>query len=230
MMSCKTVSGASLAAMLHVSCLVVVAIPAMTLLLTSFLVSWAGLLYLALFLTSKFSIAIPFLPPRQYELDDIASRIEPSQFSVLPLHRNDVLAESALSSPTGPIKAHGNSNELRSVPIRNQAAAPPTFLLVLPLIPIGAAVWVTATRFTDFRHHSTDLLAGSLLGIVTAWFGFRWFHLPTSRGAGWAWGARSYKRAFGVGVGVNGFVGPEGWGKESESSHNHDSVMQSAAV
>ena len=36
--------------------------------------------------------------------------------------------------------------------------------------------------------------------------------MPIRRGAGWSWGARSRGRAWGVGVGVAGYVGTEGWG------------------
>ncbi len=52
------------------------------------------------------------------------------------------------------------------------------------------------------------------MGFLVGWFAFRWYHLPVRQGAGWAWGARSKERAFGVGVGVGGYVGDEGWGSE----------------
>lgn len=35
--------------------------------------------------------------------------------------------------------------------------------------------------------------------------------MPIREGAGWAWGARSRERAWGVRVGVGGYVGSEGW-------------------
>jgi len=97
------------------------------------------------------------------------------------------------------------------VPIRYQSAAPPVYTLVLILIPIGAAIYICSTRFTDFRHFGFDLLFGSFIGIVSAWFSFRWYHLPITRGAGWSWGPRSYQRSWGIGVGVGSYVGKEGW-------------------
>ena len=97
--------------------------------------------------------------------------------------------------------------------MRYQNAAPPVYTLVLVLVPVGAAIYISATRFTDFRHFGFDLLFGSFIGITTSWFSFRFYHLPITRGAGWAWGPRSYQRAFGIGVGIGNYVGTEGWSK-----------------
>ena len=116
------------------------------------------------------------------------------------------------------------------VPIRYQSAAPPVYTLLLILTPIGTAIYVCSTRFTDFRHFGFDLLFGSLIGITTAWFSFRWYHLPVTRGAGWAWGPRSYKRAWGIGVGVGSYVGTEGWSRvgKSETQRNDAGVSGGA--
>jgi hypothetical protein len=166
-------------------------------------VSWAGLLYLTLFLASKFSVAIPFLPPRPYSTNPAhTSAIAPPNLkkrSFLPVHKQ----EPSLSTYA----------EDNVVPIRYQSAAPPVYTLILILTPIGAAIYIASTRFTDFRHFGFDLIFGSLIGITTAWFSFRWYHLPITRGAGWAWGPRSYERAWGIGVGVGSYVGTEGWGQ-----------------
>ena len=96
-------------------------------------------------------------------------------------------------------------------PLRNQAASPPAYLLVLVFVPICAAIYISSTRFSDFRHFGFDILFGSLVGALFAWFGFRWTHLPVRQGAGWSWGARTRDRAFGIGMGVMGYVGQEGW-------------------
>ena len=91
-------------------------------------------------------------------------------------------------------------------PARSQAAAPPTYLLIFPLIPLGAAIYISSTRYSDFWHHGFDVIAGALLGIACAWLGFRWYHLPIQRGGGWAWAPRSPKRAFGRGIGILTYV------------------------
>jgi hypothetical protein len=114
-----------------------------------------------------------------------------------------------LSSPAFP--------EEKVVPIRYQAAAPPVYSLGIMFVPIGAAIYITSTRFTDFRHFGFDLLFGSLIGIICAWFSFRLYHLPITRGAGWSWGPRSYKRSWGIGVGVGSYVGTEGWSQYGAS-------------
>ncbi|KAF2686483.1 PAP2 domain-containing protein [Lentithecium fluviatile CBS 122367] len=171
--------------------------------------SWSGLLYLTLFLASKFSVAIPFLPPRPFSTNpDHTSAIAPSNLkskSILPLHKK----ESNLASPS--------FSEEKVVPIRYQAAAPPVYTLVLVLVPIASAIYITSTRFTDYRHFGFDLLFGSLIGIISAWFSFRWYHLPITRGAGWSWGPRSYQRSWGIGVGVGSYVGTEGWSQSGRS-------------
>ena len=181
-------------------------------------VSWAGLLYLTLFLASKFSVAIPHLPPRPYSQNPAyTSAVAPSNVgkpksasSTLPLHKN----ESALSSPAYP------TSDDAIVPLRYQNAAPPVWTLVLVLVPIASAIYIASTRFTDFRHFGFDLLFGSLIGITCAWFSFRLYHLPITRGAGWAWGPRSYERAWGIGVGRGSYVGTEGWSRAGRPSRD----------
>ncbi|PVH96405.1 PAP2 domain-containing protein [Periconia macrospinosa] len=173
--------------------------------------SWAGLLYLTLFLASKFSVAIPFLPPRPFSTNPAhTSAVARSNLKLktsLPLHHGK---DASLASPT--------SGEDRVVPVRLQAAAPPVYTLILVLIPVGSAIYICSTRFTDFRHFGFDLIFGSLIGITTSWFSFRWYHLPITRGAGWSWGPRSYQRSWGIGVGVGTYVGTEGWSHRGDGS------------
>jgi len=173
--------------------------------------SWAGLLYLTLFLASKFAVAIPFLPPRP--------------FSTNPAYTSAVAPSNLKKQASIAFSQHKQESSLSStsyadnsvVPIRYQNAAPPVYTLILVLVPIGAAIYICSTRFTDFRHFGFDLLFGSLIGITTSWFSFRFYHLPITRGAGWAWGPRSYDRAWGIGVGRGSYVGTEGWSKSGRS-------------
>ncbi|KAF2842178.1 PAP2-domain-containing protein [Patellaria atrata CBS 101060] len=174
--------------------------------------SWAGMLYLSLFLASKFAIAIPFLPPRGYSQNEEETALDREQRLTLPAFRKNNSGKK-LSNDDNQNLSDTNA----VVPIRNQAAAPPTWILVLGLIPIGTAIYITSTRYTDFRHHPIDLFFGSLIGILCAYSSFRWYHLPIRQGAGWAWGARTRNRAFGIGVGIGNYVGTEGWGPASSS-------------
>ena len=89
---------------------------------------------------------------------------------------------------------------------RKEAAAPPLYLLVIVLIPIGAAIYIASTRFTDNKHAGFDILFGSVEGIICAWFAFRLYHLPIRRGAGWAWGPRHRHAAFGFGTGIGSYT------------------------
>ena len=162
------------------------------------IVSFAGLTYLTLFLCAKFAISIPFLAPQNSAV---------------------ALSTTAFGSEPSPHTSQ-RQTDVRNTPpthLFNRAAAPPVYLLILAFFPVGVATFVAGSRFSDFRHHGFDVIAGSIIGLVCAWFGFRWYHLPVRQGAGWAWGARSRERAFGVPVGVSGYVGDEGW-----STKNHD--------
>ena len=102
--------------------------------------------------------------------------------------------------------SHSTGLESLKKPLRSQAAAPPTYLLVFPVVTFGAAIYISSTRYSDFWHHGFDVIAGAIVGIISAWLGFRWYHLPISRGGGWAWAPRSPKRAFGRGIGALTYV------------------------
>ena len=67
---------------------------------------------------------------------------------------------------------------------------------------MSLAIYVSSTRYSDFMHHGFDIISGAILGIASAWLGFRWYHLPITRGAGWAWAPRGPDRAFGRGIGL----------------------------
>ncbi|KAK7903359.1 hypothetical protein LTR67_001378 [Exophiala xenobiotica] len=167
--------------------------------------SWAGMLYLSLFICAKFAVQIPFLPPtpasqhsRRYistfdEEDDTPHEHEEDRSS------KNLRSDTSTSSPT------------HTHPPRNEAAAPPIYLLIIAFVPIGVAFFISVSRWFDYRHHGFDIISGSLIGIFTAWFGFRWYHLPIRGGSGWAWGARSRDRAFWLGIGHANYVGDEGW-------------------
>lgn len=155
--------------------------------------SWAGMLYLTLFLCAKFAISIPFLAPTTYSRSHISTFHDASQ-----------LPETNGSSPS----AH---NMKVKIPPRNQAAAPPVYLMILAFVPIGAAFFICVSRYSDYRHAGFDIISGAVIGAVFAWIGFRMYHLPIRQGAGWAWGARSRDRAYYLGLGIPSYVGEEGW-------------------
>lgn len=182
--------------------------------------SWAGLLYLALYLCSKFAITIPYLSQYPYSQNPAYTAVESQQSSALPLHNGDTEHKTVNGMA---------ENDRNIVAIRNQAAAPPTWTIVLVMIPIFVAIYICSTRYAEFYHFGWDLLAGSLIGIVSAYCSFRMYHLPIARGAGWAWGARSRDRAFGVGVGMLSYVGPEGWSQARSFSRTAPAAGRSSS-
>ena len=146
--------------------------------------------YLALFLCSKFSIGVPYLFSYPYEAQRDGASVDPAT-------QNPLMAAD--------LSDHNVTNNT-SVPLRDQAAAPPAYLFILPLIPIAVATYVAASRYSDFRHHGFDILFGATMGTVISWTSFRMYHLPIRRGAGWSWGPRSASRAFGTRFGNLGYV------------------------
>jgi hypothetical protein len=102
--------------------------------------------------------------------------------------------------------------------VRRRGAAPPVYLMLLAFFPTATAAFIAGSRWFNYRHHGFDILFGSALGIFFAYIGFNMYHLPIRRGAGWAWGARSSRRAFMRGVGFPSSLGTDSW----SYTHNGD--------
>ena len=156
--------------------------------------SWSGMLYLALYLCSKFAVRIPYLLPFRYP-----SRNTFGFEDYPPLSTTNFEDERAGDRRSG-LDA--------DVPVRKQAAAPPAYLFVLPLVPIAAAIYIAGTRFSDFRHHGFDIIFGALLGSLFSFISFHMYHLPVGRGGGWSWGPRDPSKAWGIGVGSATYAAP----------------------
>ncbi|KAG8164905.1 hypothetical protein KVR01_005180 [Diaporthe batatas] len=167
----------------------------------------AGLIYLSLFIASKFAITFPFLAPAPAGQSNPAAT-----FSAFPSRHpaNQVRSRRLQASLEGE-RLHGAHDpetsdmfarhNKRLASARQQAAAPPLYLLIFASAPFFAAIFIASSRWYDFRHHGFDILFGFLIGLICAFFAFRWYHLPVSQGAGWAWGPRCSDKAFWAGVG-----------------------------
>ena len=142
----------------------------------------------------------------------------------VPTHPNISSSAYSANGPSDSGDSANTSKELDTRPsgsdssraLRDEAAAPPTYLLALPLIPLCAATYIATTRFSDFRHHPFDILFGAVLGIVVSWASFRMYQLPVRRGDGWAWRSRSASKAFGVSIGASGYVEDRPQSKKSD--------------
>ncbi|GAO14439.1 hypothetical protein UVI_02031680 [Ustilaginoidea virens] len=180
--------------------------------------SAAGLIYLSLFLASKFSVTLPFVVSTAAPLDDSLHTAFPSRIVFADAaataaadsyetarlrHGND---EASLPTKSGIARRNAKYNS-RLQSLRRQAAAPPVYLLAITLVPFCLAIFIAASRWFDFRHHGFDILFGFLIGTITAIYSFRYYHLPITAGAGWAWGPRSDDRAFWAGIGRLGYAG-----------------------
>jgi hypothetical protein len=158
-------------------------------------VSFAGLTYLTLWLCAKFSIAFPYIPPCAFTHDRCQnmSSAGTKRHSIREPHPGSLSSQSPSSLPS----------------LRNQAAAPPIYLLVIAAIPIACATYIASTRWVDHRHTGFDVFCGALLGIFFAWLGFRLYNPPLGFPTGWAWAPRNRDRAFSAGIGFTTWAGGE---------------------
>ncbi|KAF6220912.1 hypothetical protein HO133_002592 [Letharia lupina] len=138
-------------------------------------IAFAGLWYLTLYLSARFGV-VPL---------SIANH--PSRNGS---PENDEAGEQLIQRSAQPADRHSSAKD---------TAASPAFLLPLPYIPLGLAIFVAGTRYFDFRNHGFDVLAGSAVGTLTAWFGFRMYHPPLSSRTRRPWGPRNDQAAFGDG-------------------------------
>lgn len=170
----------------------------------------AGLIYTSLLLASKFAITIPFVPHSSATSDEGSASAFPSRLrngngngngnnGMRSVSQGE---EEELTYSNDPKVARQYSSHNTAVlAVRRQAAAPPIYLLVIAVLPFFTSIFIASSRWFDFRHHGFDILFGYIIGTITAWFSFRYYHLPISSGAGWAWGPRSHDKAFWAGVG-----------------------------
>ncbi|KAI0967106.1 acid phosphatase/Vanadium-dependent haloperoxidase [Xylaria arbuscula] len=187
--------------------------------------SAAGLIYLSFFLASKFAITLPFVPQDAAARDSGATTAFPSR---LNHNRSRGGASSSLSTNTAyegmrSISAVDDDASLPLDPkqvgahntvvaaVRRQAASAPVYLLLIAVLPFFLAVFIASSRWFDFRHHGFDILFGFLIGTITAYFAFRYYHMPIRAGGGWAWGPRSRDKAFWAGLGS--------WSYASDKQH-----------
>jgi membrane-associated phospholipid phosphatase len=147
--------------------------------------SWAGMLYLSLFICAKFGIWIPSQPAAASSATTVLERAQPEE-DLQHLRTKGPNSSSNFSSHRRP-----------SYPPLADPAAPPIYLLIIAFIPLGVALFISVSRWFDYHHHGIDIFSGALIGIFTAWLGFRWHHPPIQAGTGGgAWGPRSRRHAF----------------------------------
>lgn len=182
----------------------------------------AGLIYVSFFLASKFAITFPFVPQETIARDSGAVTAFPSRLNRRNGTASSLSANTAYdgmrsrsvsgldddpSSPLDPavVKQIGAHNTTVAA-VRRQAAAPPVYLLLLAVLPFFLAVFIASSRWFDFRHHGFDILFGFIIGTITAYFAFRYYHMPIRAGGGWAWGPRSHDKALWAGLGSWSFA------------------------
>jgi membrane-associated phospholipid phosphatase len=156
----------------------------------------SGLVYLSLWLAAKLRVGVPFLLGGA--IDEAENSIKSHSHHARAAANVDVIADA-------PGDGAYNTAGLLTYSARRQDAAAPIYLLVIVLIPLGTAIFICASRWYDFQHHGFDIIVGFLMGVLSSILAFKYYHLPMSRGAGFAWAPRSEKKAFWSGLGKGGF-------------------------
>ncbi|RKF59204.1 putative lipid phosphate phosphatase 3, chloroplastic [Golovinomyces cichoracearum] len=190
--------------------------------------SAGGLIYLSLFIASKLAITIPYLSPSTFAGNhDIRHRAFPSRT------RNGSSRKEKNCSRCNDQNLLNNSFNFDEVTVeaRNEAAAPPVYLLIFAIVPFFASIYISSTRYSDFRHHGFDILFGYMIGLISAIFSFRLYHLPINQGAGWAWGPRSSERCFWAGVGVGTYAKcSKNLGKIADSRESQSATIKDGDI
>ena len=137
-------------------------------LLTLCVVAFAGLWYLSLYLAAIFNVVPPFATKYLQRRDGVQQNDEAGE----PLMQSDEREDNS------------------TLRLEKNTTAPPAYLLPLPYLPLGLAIFIAGTRYFDFRNHGFDVLAGSVVGTITAWFGFRLYHPPLASHLREPWGPR----------------------------------------
>lgn len=57
---------------------------------------------------------------------------------------------------------------------------PPVWLLIIAFVPVGVAMFVSVSRWFDYRHHGFDVISGAVIGVLCAWVNFRLYWCPLS--------------------------------------------------
>lgn len=180
----------------------------------------SGLIYLSLYLASKFAVTLPFFVP------NADAHAETSTHIAFPSRTAAAAADDASHAyaygdePAAKPTHRGTRHSAKVQSLRRQAAAPPIVLLVVTLVPFCLSIFISASRWFDFRHHGFDILFGYLIGTICAVYSFHYYHMPIRAGAGWAWGPRSPDRAFWAGIGRLGYAGDRS-DADAHVDHNH---------
>ncbi|KAF8542730.1 phosphatidic acid phosphatase type 2/haloperoxidase [Trichophaea hybrida] len=112
--------------------------------------SFAGLTYLAIFL-SEFVFALPL------------AHLSTKSSTSIPI-----------SAPIVDTEDHTDAAHVE----KSETPLPRFPIMVIILIcgiPLMLAMYIASTRFSDYRHHTFDILAGSALGIFAGVVGWRWY-------------------------------------------------------
>lgn len=117
--------------------------------------SFAGLTYLAIFL-AEFVFALPL--PHLHRTTPVSAPIV-----------GDGSSRSPPPDEPAPPPAHASGGETPLPRFPIMAA------ILVSGLPLLLAAYIASTRFSDYRHHAFDILAGSVLGIFAGVVGWRWY-------------------------------------------------------
>jgi membrane-associated phospholipid phosphatase len=116
-------------------------------------------LCLTLFITEALKVTVARPRPNFFSYCGWNATIE--KCTGKPSHRRD----ARLSFPSGHASNSFAAGTWMSLFIGSFQKSGELWMILMRLIPIGLAIFVAATRITDYMHHVSDVVAGSVIGI-----------------------------------------------------------------
>lgn len=121
-----------------------------------------------------------------------------------------------IAEPDAPRRRKSRRRSSRPPRTKMQALEPllPRFPIMLALlvcaVPVLLALYIASTRYSDFRHHPFDAIAGALIGLFAGFTGWRWY-------GGWSCSGEGGRRGVEFGKLRGGDMEMETGGEEEES-------------
>ncbi|KAG8411413.1 hypothetical protein J3458_015473 [Metarhizium acridum] len=114
----------------------------------------SGLVYLSLWLAARLGVGSPFL------LGGTTGEVEKSERGTQTYNLDQPDADNL----------HGRTHGMENGTTHSeggQNVAAPLYLLAISLTPLGAAIYICATRWYDFQHHGLDIMSGFIIGTLS---------------------------------------------------------------
>lgn len=130
--------------------------------------SFAGLGYLCVFLGKYvFGLRLPHLTTMQQDRSPVSPASQ---------HADEGTPSAASSSSAAAAAGKHSPSSAENTEVESVLPSFPTMLaLLLCAVPPLLAAFIASSRYSDYRHHGFDILSGCVVGLFSAYAGWRWY-------------------------------------------------------